>query len=611
MRSKRSCFDRSIIAHLTRRYWPLWGMYAITVILMGPWSLLGNLRSVSVYTLPSMYRNLVGSAAGFGLFANLLYATAAALAVFSPLYKLDSAVMEAALPVKRETRYLSSCLAAVMWLLAVNLVAFVLMLLTEAAYGAVHMPSLFMWLGIMCLECVAFFGIAAFGVMFSGRLLPAIGIIAFIHFFVPLLVLLIKSVLEIMLLGYYSGGYYDSVFNILSPVVQLANYNVRVYKGDGSLWEYGNGDEIRVFFIRYQGWVYLAACAAVGLILLAVALWLYKRRRVESAGETIAIKCMRPFYMAAATLYCTLAIGNVLYSIPFGAMVSDGSAAACILLGLCMLAGALIGYILALMILKSTVRVFKQLRGFLIPAIAVIVFTVLCLTGMLGWVKWTPDPVKVEYAQVEVLGRTSTVTAEGDVIKLIDAHGALLEQNGQEHEGRAYPVHIRYHMTDGRTVTRRYNLPNWYSESDAAYRFEELLNRGSVAVNRCFPDTPVSSDRTYANLDMADIHGHEVRLTLDADDTLKLIDSGLIADIRSGHAGMIDLRGHGSTKGESYETFSYAEEEVDLIYADELYYIYLDIGYRDSDGNMHWIDFQLDNSAVNTIAILRQMGYLG
>ncbi len=636
MRSKTSCFNLHLMGHMTRRYWPIWALYALAMFLIGPAYLLGMLSAGGGYRTPLyIFRDIAETAIYGGTLINLIFASGIALAVFSTLYKTESAVMEATLPIDRRSRYFSSFVVGLVWMLAVNVVMFLLMILFQLVYSTVYMPVMWLWLGMMCLECIIFYCIAALGAMFTGKLLIAVGIVAFLNFASVIFHALITSVLDIALWGYSGSGTAEDVMMALSPAARLlSNYGISLYNPDGiTPWSYSASPyHYSEVIVRFDGWGYLVGCAVICLLLAVAAYFFYRRRALETAGETISVGFLRPVFVALATLFCALGLGVIFYSLVFTYSLNRGSPSAALALGACMLVGAFIGYVLGLMILRRSFRVWRSLPKFAIPAVVVVVFTVLCATGMLGWSTWTPKADKVESVTVWVGGDSNTLYADDDIAAFLRVHETFLQQCDANYDGDCYSyMTISYRLTNGVTTDRYFKLPLWEEPTDASYMLQELLNQTHLVMDRAFlSGDPIKDVENRGNVS-ARFHTEDTSYelyysVLTSDQVWDLLTRGVIPDIQAGSSiGQVDLsyitQGYGAEYYEYIEKFGITSE-VGVVYGDKNLVpaegipvklepgivIELDMRYCIDGGGSSWIYIHVDETCLNTLAILRGMG---
>ena len=88
----------------------------------------------------------------------------------------------------------------------------------------------------------------------------------------------------------------NEIFTFFSPVCNIAANEELL------LVEKVNGDIRFMGFSQDGMWTYIAICTAIGIGLMALALLLYRRRRLECAGDFIAVKPLGPIFSVIFTL---------------------------------------------------------------------------------------------------------------------------------------------------------------------------------------------------------------------------------------------------------------------------------------------------------------------
>ncbi|MFD1737699.1 DUF6449 domain-containing protein [Bacillus salitolerans] len=124
----------------------------------------------------------------------------------------------------------------------------------------------------------------------------------------------------------------------------------------------------------------------IALLLYVIAIWLYKRRNLESAGSPIVFAVLKPIFKYGVTfcfmLFAGLYFGEVQESIGwtiFGYIV-----------------GAIIGYLIADMILQKTWRIKINIIGFAYYSIVVAGIFILIISDATGYEKRTPEIDDIE-----------------------------------------------------------------------------------------------------------------------------------------------------------------------------------------------------------------------
>ena len=145
MRSGTSYFNTTLLGKNLARFWPIWGVYALSWLLLLPVGILLQADYWDAMQARS-YPLALASNGGFSLVLTFLFGILCAMAVFSYLYSARSVGMLHALPMRREGLFLTNYLSGLLFLIVPNFAVFLLALVAEALNGAVVFSSLFVWL---------------------------------------------------------------------------------------------------------------------------------------------------------------------------------------------------------------------------------------------------------------------------------------------------------------------------------------------------------------------------------------------------------------------------------------------------------------------------------
>ena len=116
MTSKNSCFDRAIFRRSLRRTAPVWGLFCLYELLL-PLRLYSYCRGVSVCTedfFVQAERTILENAVTGASVVPFVYGGLLAWALFSWLFRTNSAYFYAALPVRRRTLFLTNYLTGLL-----------------------------------------------------------------------------------------------------------------------------------------------------------------------------------------------------------------------------------------------------------------------------------------------------------------------------------------------------------------------------------------------------------------------------------------------------------------------------------------------------------------
>lgn len=139
--------------------------------------------------------------------------------------------------------------------------------------------------------------------MFTGHVVMLPCLYLLVNFIAVGFQVLIESVLYTFVYG--MSGMVDLPVDWLSPLVLFMR---RTSVGHADLVRPISGTEAEVAIANFSGWTYPLVWAAFALLLLVCAGQLYRRRRMESAGDTVAIPVLKPVLKYIVALFAGLAM---------------------------------------------------------------------------------------------------------------------------------------------------------------------------------------------------------------------------------------------------------------------------------------------------------------
>ena len=510
MKSRTSFFDQTVLKKDITRFAPLWGLYLIGGLLVALTSGVANSRS---YYLADGLGNCIGPMSVI----SICYAALAAQLLFGDLFNTRLCNALHAMPLRREGWFFTHVTAGLLFSVVPNaIISLALMLfLGEFWYTAL------LWLLGMTLHYLFFFGLAVFCMMLTGNRFASAAVYAIINFFSMIVMWFSSTVFGPLMYGVVIR---TEGFSPFSPVVKLCSGN------DYLLFEHdlscpcvknGNFHEIvitrdhvyRFYGLMTESWVYLIILAAIGIGLGAAALVLYRKRHLESAGDFVAFKSIRPVF----TLVYTLCVGAVLQI--FGNLLEETKY-------IFLLIGLIIGYFTSQMLLSRSLRVFQKKNWIHAALILALVFgsVGLCKIDAFGIVRWTPDAsdvVSIKVADSRVTEfRPNNTDAEfldkASIEKLISIHELLhaegapadrLNGNGVQN------VTICYTLKDGREVYRQYKASRG---GEALRQLDELIFCNPVALLRASTLEQLLSSVYQVSVENMDVTGASMNSLLSA-----------------------------------------------------------------------------------------------
>ncbi len=449
MQSRTSYFNKAIFLNTVKRFWPLWLAYFAVWALVMP-------VTQSVNYLGETYRaqrEVLDIAQQGGIVIGAVYGVLAAMAVWSFMYNSKTMSGVACLPVKREGVFLSATLAGLIPAVVSNIVLFGLTMLVHfgRGYAAVVVFDLY-GLAIVTMMLVFFYGFATLCAQLTGNIviLPLVYVV--LNFTAVVVESTVNYILNIIVYGVYFNTY--GISNYLSPIIGLMQGGARTH--ETYLPEF---DQYVVDRISYDGIGFVIVCCIAGLIMLFGAMLIYRRRRMESVGDVVAVEVMKPVFKYCLTFGCALVSGIGFYALVIQAVVYRPVHETIGIL-LFMLFGAFIGYFAAEMLIRKSFRVFRgHWRGLLVSMLIVCVATLGLEFDILGMERRVPEAEEVEH--VEVFASDYVCYTERENIEAIVAlHESVIENKAIHENSYGYSTNfdVTYYMNNGSRMQRNYTL---------------------------------------------------------------------------------------------------------------------------------------------------------
>ncbi len=480
MRSGTSFFNGAVFKKTVLRYWPVWAAYSVIWLVALPIQGLMMLQLDAQNRGTTYYSSYIegfahdtADAVGMSLPLAVVFGVLAAMAVCSHLYNARSANFFGSLPVRREALFATHYLAGLAFLLVPTGAVFLLTLLVEAAGGAVFLPGLGFWLAATCGECLFFYSMAVFCGMFTGHILALPAFYVIFNALATVLISLAGLLCGQFLYGFAGfEGWVEEAMRWLTPVAKLEDsWSVRFVDMESG-WTIHGLDIVAVY-------------AAVAIAMAAGSFFLYRARRLESAGDVVSVKCMRPVFKYGVSFCAGLTLGMVTASVLGSEEIT---------LIVSVLVWAVIGYFAAQMLLDKSFRVFKKWKG---AAVMAGVFALLfCAVGfdLTGFETRVPSPDQVEYVAYHGGGTTNladggdylAVSVDGEnpeaLQRFILLHQAAVEQRDGYDISPRTTVGVNftlfYQLKNGSILSRRYYVYADPEEADqegsAAWVFQQM-----------------------------------------------------------------------------------------------------------------------------------------
>lgn len=554
MKSKISFFNAGLFRSTLRRFWPLWTIHFAGWLLFLPvLTLMNNLG-------PNKSTNFIFAICENAVFASsvvaFIMAILAAMAVFSFMYSSRSTGLIASLPVRREAIFGSAWLGGVFAVLASNLVIALLTFLFSlgaTTSAALAFKAVCIWLGVYSMQFILFFGIASLTAVMTG----SIAVLPILYIIFNFLAVGMESIIRLdfsCLIWGMSNGSFDCVLDFLSPLFYMVGsfvpdveYNTP-YVADtlGSLLDR------ECVAVTYSHWLPTVIYCLVGLIFSAAALMVFRKRRMESAGDVVAVRCMHPVFKYGVTVCSALCGGLLLYTVLF-ALFESRSASVFIMI-LSMIIFAFIGYFGAKMLLEKSFHVFRgSWVGFIVVCCLCAVFTLCCDLDVCGIGAYVPKEGSIKSITVY---QTGSVEDPAIIENYRQLHEKIVSYK-DEYEHIVYSddtesIIFEYKLKNGRTVSREYTLP---MDDENVERYYELANTPNLLLERFSPSIP--ADEEHCSQAILYIGDNQI-IDLTPAQAIDFYRNALLPDIKAGHK--VISRTNDDIIATMYITF---EQEID------------------------------------------------
>ncbi len=569
MKSRISFFNKAIFRKNITRFFPVWALYTIFLLLV--------FSTFADAGYPGRTARNLADSMGPLVWVNLLYAFLCAALLLGDLFQGRMCNALHALPLRRETWLGTHVITGLLFSLVPNALITVIAaaLTTEYAFIAL------LWLAIMTLQFLFFFGTAVFAALCAGSRLGMAAVYGIFH----LITMLVYALAELIYQPLLYGISFDSVsFYRFFPLFQLQNsdYVPLLYLPTSM--------EIVFQGIQPKLWIYAGLCAGVGVLFIGLALMVYRRRQLESAGDFLSLRPLKPVFL-------------VLYTLGMGAVFFLASE---LFIGepvyLFLAVGLVVGFFTGQMLLNRSVRVFKK-KMLLQFGVFIAVFGLsLGLTKMdpLGITTKVPKTEDVQWAAVYSLDYSYAyndntqfapfqITDPEEIEQLRQFHG-FLTVDRTETEGRKENVIIQYTRKDGSRLVRHYQISiDTPAGQQAKAYFSDM--RYIFQVNE--------PQQLSKNIESVKIYSYEPELLEKFGFKPNTEDMGVIKLTEPEQiARLLDAIGADCDAGNMAQYWSYHEDEAQPFS--------IEFSLTNLDGDFDtYVDLQIFESAENTLAYLK------
>lgn len=490
MPRKTSFCNAALLRSDIKRYWPLLFLYVAVWVVILPMQILSASRECDgvaegiMTVLQLRQHNVIIRSIPASVVMSLLFGCFAAMAVWSYLMSGRTVGLMHALPVTRTQAFFSHVLSALGALTAGNVLIFLLTALCSAGFSYVDWAALGTWLLLTELMVLFFFALGSLCAMVTGWLLAVPVLYGAMNVVALLLYAVISTMTQMFYFGYSSSDIPEFI-TWLTPVGRIwdAVANGSAQPVEVQFREPIGNQSYHRFQLPASAFSTCIIYAAVGIALLALVWWLYKKRPSETAGDAMSFRWLQPIARWSIGLCGGLGLGLFLNYVILGSSFAG--------LLICQLVMGVICFFAAQMLLKKKFRIFTS--RWWVETLA-LVLTLLAVTlciklDITGYQHRVPDAEDVTSVRFNASYADFTTDDPAAVESVISLHRAILEQydeTGERLENRTYLdtedgpttcyVRVDYQLRNGTSLRREWSV-SIVNGSDIHRLLTQLVNR--------------------------------------------------------------------------------------------------------------------------------------
>lgn len=348
------------------------------------------------------------------------------------------------LPISRKQIYVHHVLTGVGFLLLPILITVITLLVFMWTFDVSQLYTLEdigIWFGVTFTIELIIFSAAVFMGMITGlSALQAVLTYIFLLLPVGLLVLFVSN-LKFLLFGFSESYYLSLNIKNLSPITAIIDVNT-----------------VKLFTVEMYIYLLLTVCLLFGAFLL------YKRRKHEFVSHAFVFPVIKPVFkygmitglMLLSGLYFSETTENLEWLL-FGYII-----------------GAILGFLLAEMVLQKTWRIRLQLKGFVYFSLIAMALVMLIKFDLIGFESRVPDTSEIKKVYISNLVSSyydssnpetyTLLTDTRNIQTLRRLHQQIIEHGEDERfesNSETPSVFLTYELQNGRKVSREYQLRNY------------------------------------------------------------------------------------------------------------------------------------------------------
>ena len=580
------CFcNKTVLRTDITRFAPVWGTYTLGLAML----VLLQFNSGSDDTAKANIVMDLNRLSKYGVGINGFYAMIVVQALFGDMLIPRLCNGLHAMPVTRDGYFGAHLAAGLLFALVPNAL---ILLLTAAMLPKAVASAAMLTLLALCLQYVFYLGVALVSVQLAGNRIGMVLIYGILNFATVLLYWFVAMVFIPLIYGK------DITLSWVARICPtVAMYDGDYFTALDSSQYIGD-----TYYYYFDGismgdrWLRAGICAGLGVVCMAIAQLLYRRRRLEAAGDLVAFHILSPLFLALYTLTVAAFLHIAVRQLTQGAISEY------FFLPL----GLIAGYITGLMLLRRTSRVFRW--RLLVPLGGILAVCGLCVlsiaTDVFHVIRHVPKFDTVESVTLMPIQSTyndaSLTLTEADAIEDVLAYhqGALrdwqqqvvdclLQRCGHWSPGDYLNIQLRYTLKNGATLQRRYYLEK---ENPAFARLSPYLSTPELSLG-------MDAERLRATLRDA-TEGDSYFYTNNGSSTdtsnnktfnnFSGLANAVLADCREGNLMSLSLYTHNGTETTDSDTLLRGWLSIIYNQAGQEQYLYIDLNGKCTH-TLYWI----------------------
>lgn len=443
MKSKISFFNKGIIFDDIRRFGWISIAYTLALFFIVP------LKILMYYENEQLGKDIIKGIfalknTGFQAFLIIGIPVLLAIFLFRYMQVKVSTDMIHSLPIKRTTIYRTHVFIGILILVIPVVIIGIISVFLNITLGLDQYYSFYdviQWAQITILmDLVFFFACVFVGMLVGSSVLQ--GGLTYILLFLPLgLTLLLIENLNIFVYGFM--GSIEQQVSRLSPIA-------RIFDG----FYIDSNNRINNSMSMKEVLVYSIIC----VVLYFISKVIYNKRKLESASQSIAFKSVQ-YILRYGITFCSMLVGGLYF---------QGSERNMHWMFFGFIIASLIGYLIAEMIIKKSLWVFRSIKGYVIYVAAMLVIMLGINFDVVGYENKVPSLDKVQSVYFsDSFYKMNYEKYDGDkyfdnnnISNILELHKQIIKEKGlnkysKNKQGRA--IIIAYVLKDGSKLQRGYS----------------------------------------------------------------------------------------------------------------------------------------------------------